>query len=137
MRVKANFQTIDREVTLLFFRLNGSKKVTVIFSTSPTVMAKTLRRRFFQRTKIEQFFRFLKDTLKIQTSKNVDAITFLKKLNLFIIKAMTCRQFEKEVQKQFQLFRHWAFTKLRHHLVYEKIGLEDLESLVKMGAFAT
>jgi len=136
LRKKANFKWLGKEVVLVFFRLNGSKRVTVIFTTDMEVKAKTLRRRFFQRTKIEIFFRILKDTLKIQTSKSVNVVSFLKKLNLFIIKAMICQDFRKFCQKRFKTFHVWAFTKLRHHLIYEKIALEDLEKLVKTRGFA-
>jgi len=121
LRKKANFKWLGKEVILLFFRLKDSKRVTVIF----------------QRTKIEIFFRILKDTLKIQTSKSVDVASFLKKLSLFIIKAMLCQDFMKFCQKNFKTFHKWAFTKLRHHLIYQQIGLEDLEKLVKTKGFAT
>lgn len=137
LRKKANFKWLGKEVILLFFRLKDSKRVTVIFTTNLEVKAKTLRRRFFQRTKIEIFFRILKDTLKIQTSKSVDVASFLKKLSLFIIKAMLCQDFMKFCQKNFKTFHKWAFTKLRHHLIYQQIGLEDLEKLVKTKGFAT
>jgi len=137
LRKKANFKWLGKEVILIFFRLKNSKRVTVIFTTNLVVKAKTLRRRFFQRTKIEIFFRILKDTLKIQTSKSVDVASFLKKLSLFIIKAMVCQGFTKFCQRNFKTFYKWAFTKLRHHLIYQQIGLEDLEKLVKTRGFAT
>lgn len=137
LRKRAKFNWLGKEVILVFFRLNGSKRVTVICTTDLEVKAKTLRRRFFQRTKIEIFFRILKDTLKIQTSKSVDVASFLKKLSLFIIKAMMCQDFLKFCQKGFKTFHKWAYTKLRHHLIYERIGLDDLEKLVKTRGFAT
>ncbi|TAF31269.1 MAG: hypothetical protein EAZ67_13125 [Cytophagales bacterium] len=39
---------------MLAFRLNGSNKVSVIYSTSQTIFAKTLRRHWFQRTYIDR-----------------------------------------------------------------------------------
>lgn len=137
LRKKAKFKWLGKEVILVFFRLNGSKRVTVICTTNIEVKAKTLRRRFFQRTKIEIFFRVLKDTLKIQTSKTVDVASFLKKLSLFIIKVMMCQDFKKFCQKGFKTFHKWAYTKLRHHLIYKGIGIGDLEELVKTRGFAT
>jgi len=135
LRKKAHFQALGLTVILVFFRLNGSNKITVIFTTALEATAKTLRRRFFQRTKIELFFRLLKDTLKIQTSKSVDVESFLKKLNLFIFKAIVCQNFKKYCNRHFRMFRHWAFTKLRFHIIYEGIELDLLEDLVKNRGF--
>ena len=135
MRKKAYYQALDQVVILVFFRLNGSKRVSVIYSTKMEASAKTLRRRFFQRTKIELFFRLLKDTLKIQTSKSVDLPSFTKKLSLFIFKGMICRKFERFCRRKIRFFRKWAFTKLRHHLIYENLVLTILEDLTKMRGF--
>ena len=135
LRKKAHFQALKQTVILVMFRLNGSNKVTVIFTSALEATAKTLRRRFFQRTKIELFFRLLKDTLKIQTSKCVDAESFLKKLNLFIYKAIICYDFKKYCNRHFRIFRGWAFTKLRLHIIYERIELSLLEDLVKSRGF--
>jgi len=137
MRRRAYFHAQDREVILLFFRLNGSKNVSVVFCTDLSIKAKTLRRRFFQRTKIELFFRFLKDTLKIQKSKSTDYKSFIKKLSLFIFKAIICLQFEKYCRKKFRCFKGWAFTKLRHHLVYQDIDKTLLENIIITKPFAT
>ena len=136
-RVKVYYQAIDREVILVFFRLNGSNKVSVIFSFSMQAKAKTLRRRFFQRTKIELFFRFLKDTLKIQLSPSKDLERFEKKLALFILKAMYCFCFEYFCHKTSKRLRRMPFTTLRRYIIYEQIGLDDLNSLIKKGAFAS
>jgi len=137
MREKAYFQAENREVILLFFRLNGSKKVSVIFCTDLSIKSKTLRRRFFQRTKIELFFRFLKDTLKIQKSKSVDTKSFIKKLSLCIFKAMICLQFEKYCRKKIRRFKNWSFTKLRHHIIYQDIDKIVLENIINDRPFAT
>ena len=72
LRKKGYYKCRDTEVVFLFFRLNGSKNVSIIYSTNLSIKAKTLRRRWFNRTKIEQFFRILKDTLKVQQSTAVD-----------------------------------------------------------------
>ncbi len=135
MRKKAYFQAEDRDVILLFFRLNGSNKVTVIYCTEYEVKGKTIRRRFFQRTKIELFFRFLKDTLKIQKSKSVDYESFVKKLSLFIMKALICFQFEQMCRRRFRVFKGWSFTKLRRHIIYQQVNKDYLKSLVENRGF--
>ena len=76
LRLRVILSKYGREVTMLFFRLNGSSKVSVIYTTDLNIKAKTLRRRWFQRTLIEQFFRLLKDTLKIQQAKCTEKVGF-------------------------------------------------------------
>ena len=49
-RFKAHYCSQNREVTLLAFRLKGSKKVSIIYTTDKNIFAKTLRRHWFQRT---------------------------------------------------------------------------------------
>ena len=132
LRLRAYFHWLKKEVVLLFFQLKGSKKVTVIFCSKLTIMAKTFRRRFFQRTKIELFFRFLKHTLQIQKSKSERYGDFMKKLSLFILKAMICLQFEKFCRKKFKVFRGWSFTKLRHHLIYQDIEKTALRTKLRI-----
>lgn len=135
LRKKAYFQALDKMVILIFFRLKNSKKVTVIYTENLEIQAKTLRRRFFQRTQIEQFFRMLKDTLKIQKSKNTDMESFIKKLSIFIIKAFVCQKFKNYCNKKFEIFKEWSFTKLRHHIIYGEVDKSILESLVKSKGF--
>ncbi|MEZ4883389.1 MAG: hypothetical protein R3E32_01540 [Chitinophagales bacterium] len=57
LRVKAHYHARDTEVTLLFFRLSGSQKVSVIYTTHTEMKAKTLRRRWFQSNVIQLRFR--------------------------------------------------------------------------------
>lgn len=135
MRVRAYYQAQNREVVLLFFRLTNSNKVTVIFCQQKEVMAKTMRRRFFQRTKIELFFRFLKDTLKIQTSKSERFGDFVKKLSLFILKAVICFKFERACRRKKQ-FRGWAFSKIRQQIIYQQVDLESLKNAIFNSPFA-
>ncbi len=135
IRHRAYFKSLGRNVTLLFFRLKGSKKVTVIFCQQKEVMAKTMRRRFFQRTKIELFFRFLKETLKIQKSKSERFGDFVKKLSLCILKAMFCIKFERMCRKK-KFFRGWAFSKIRHHIVYQEVDKVFLQNALFDTPFA-
>lgn len=135
LRKKGFYQALGRKVTLVFFRLNDSKKVSVIFCNDLEVTAKFIRWRFFQRTKIEQFFRLLKDTLKIQQTKSVDAESFVKKLATCIFKAIVCQNFRIYCNKKFKDFKDWAFTKLRLHIIYDHVELDMLEQLVKNKGF--
>lgn len=135
MRVRAYYQAQDREVVLLFFRLAGSNKVTVIFCQQKEVMAKTMRRRFFQRTKIELFFRFLKDTLKIQTSKSERYGDFVKKLSLFMLKAIICLKFERACRRK-KRFRGWAFSKIRQQIIYQQVDIIFLKNAIFNSPFA-
>jgi hypothetical protein len=50
LRIKVFYQCQKREVIFLFFRLNGSNKVSVIYTPNLTIFAKTLRRHWFNRT---------------------------------------------------------------------------------------
>ena len=77
----------------------------------------------------------LKETLKIQKSKNEDMESFVKKLSLFKIKACVCQQFKKFCNKKFTTFRGWAFTKIRHHIVYGEVDKALLENIVKRKGF--
>lgn len=129
IRVRCYYRAHKREVVLLFFRLKGSNKVTVIFCSDLSVMKKTLRRRFFQRTKIELFFRFLKDTLKIQKSKSERYGDFVKKLSLCILKAFFCLKLQKFFRKKHGKFRGWSYYKIRQHIIYQEVDKTILESL--------
>ncbi len=53
-RISVRYASLGITVTLLVFRLNRSKKVSVIYSPNLIIKAKTLRRRWFQRTHIER-----------------------------------------------------------------------------------
>ena len=72
-------------VTIVIFRFNGSNKVTIIFCYAANIHAKTMRRRFFQRTQIEQFFRMVKHTLHIEQSTSTDSKSFIKKKDSNIV----------------------------------------------------
>jgi hypothetical protein len=54
-RFRAKYLCKNQSVTFLAFRLNGSKKVSIIFSSDKKIFAKTLRRHWFQRTYIEPY----------------------------------------------------------------------------------
>jgi hypothetical protein len=131
MRIRGNYSARGREVVLLVFRLNGSKKVTLVYSTDLNAKSKTLRRRWFQRTLIEQFFRILKDTLKIQQSKVTDHKGFLRKLWVWLYKAVHCQLFRNYCRRHFRLLKGWAFTRLRQRITYKRIEAQLLEALLE------
>jgi hypothetical protein len=130
LRVRCYYKSQKREVVLLFFRLKDSNRVTVIFCSDLSVMKKTLRRRFFQRTKIELFFRFLKDTLKIQKSKSERYGDFVKKLSLCIIKAIFCLKLQKFFRKKHRTFKGWSYYKIRQQIIYQEVDKNILKDLI-------
>jgi hypothetical protein len=105
------------EVVLLFFRLNTSTKVSVIVTDQLTISAKTLRRRWFQRTYIEQFFRFSKHTLNIQSTKATNAVEFDRKVSLNFLKVLVCQTFTACCRHHVPLCQTWSFEKIRMHTV--------------------
>jgi len=134
IRVRGVYRSKGREVTVLIFRLNGSKKVSLVYTTDLNAKSKTLRRRWFQRTLIEQFFRCLKDTLKIQQSKVSDHLGFQRKLWVWLFKAVHCQAFRNFCRRHFRLLKGWAFTRLRQRITYYRIESGYLEALLREGA---
>lgn len=123
IRQKVFYKARNREVILLFFRLNNSKKVSVIYSTNLSIKAKTLRRRWFHRTKIEHFFRIMKETLKVQQSTVDSTHGFFKKVMLFALKAVFIKKFERFCQKNFKELKNFTFWKLRQEIIYSLCDL--------------
>ncbi|MEZ4886549.1 MAG: hypothetical protein R3E32_17565 [Chitinophagales bacterium] len=130
LRVRAHYHAQDKEVTLLFFRLNGSQKVSVIYTTHTEMKAKTLRRRWFQRTYIEQFFRLIKNTLKIQLSISSDVQGFLKKALLFFLKGISVQLYRKFCNRKRKL-KNWSFHKLQFQTKALNIERTLLQELIK------
>lgn len=130
LRLRCYYQSQKREVVLLFFRLQGSNRVTVIFCSHLSIMKKTLRRRFFQRTKIELFFRFLKETLKIQKSKSERYGDFVKKLSLCIMKAIFCLKLQRFFRKKHGNFKNWSYYKIRQQIIYQEVDKTILKALI-------
>jgi hypothetical protein len=128
LRLPLFYKKLNRTVTVLIFRFNGSHKITIIFCYDAFIKAKTLRRRFFQRTQIEQFFRMLKHTLKISQSKSDSTHSFIKKLAVFFLKAIFAFAFRDYCRKHFRRFKYDSFYKLRlnilHHLDDKSIMLD-------------
>jgi hypothetical protein len=118
LRLRVYYQKLKQWVTILIFRFNGSKKLTVIFAYDKNILAKTLRRHFFQRTQIEQFFRMVKHTLSISQSKSVDYKSFIKKVAIFFLKAIFAFSFRDYCRKHFRRFKKFSFYKLRINILH-------------------
>ena len=128
-RIRLFYRYLNKQVTVLLFRFNNSKTVSIIFSTDKDIKAITLRRRFFQRTQIEQFFRMVKHTLRIAQSTSLDTAAFRKKVALFFLKAIFAFSFRNFCRTHFKGFKNWAFQKLRRDIIYQNIDKNPLFSL--------
>jgi hypothetical protein len=133
-RIRVTYESLGMEVTLLIFRLNRSKKVSVIYSPDLKIKAKTLRRRWFQRTHIEQFFRLMKHSLKIQDSKAENQSDFLKKLAIIGIKAMSWMQVRDMVRKKTKN-KKMTYSEICRFIKRE-LGLNWLKKVESTGGFS-
>lgn len=134
-RVRVNYRCTGREVTLLFFRLNGSKKVSVIFCTNLDIKAKTMRRHWFERTKIELLFRMIKNDFKIQQITVRNRLGFMKKLAFALVKSVYAQIFTQMVKKSDPRFQRLGFGGIRQKLIFNQIGKEWLDELVRLDTF--
>jgi len=134
-RVKAYYNCREREVVLLFFRFNKSKKVSVIYSTNLDIKAKTMRRRWFNRTQIEQFFRVMKHTLKIQESTVDSCQAFFKKAMMFLLKAVFVLRFQNFCRRKFKEFKKLSFWQLRQKIIYMHCDLSLIFEQLERCAF--
>ena len=117
MRLKINYVSLNTALIILIFRFQKSQKVSVIYTTDLNIKAKTLRHRWFQRTHIEQFFRLLKDTLKIQLSKSTDKNSFVKKFAIKLFQALHVQLFRNYCRRKFRFFKKFAFPTIRLLLI--------------------
>lgn len=133
LRIKANYCCQkNREVVLLLFRLNGSKKVTAIYcSNNINIFAKTLRRHWFQRTYIEQFFKTLKHVLKIQEARTSKKMTFEIKLVRFMFMAIHVQKLVKFLRKKSRgAFDGKGFIAIQRLVNHEKYFLDLLQKKI-------
>ena len=126
-RFRAFYVSQNREVTLLAFRLNGSKKVSIIYTTDKNIKAKTLRRHWFQRTYIEQFFKLLKHYLKIQQTITTTKHEFEIKLLRFAFIALHLQGLVKFMRRKIRAFKNKGFGTLRYLMQADK----DIINLLK------
>ena len=119
-RLKVRYISKNEIVILLFFRLKGSKKVSVVYSTNLSIFTKTLRRMWFNRTKIEQFFKLLKHTFEWSKARTQSVIDFVKKLYFNFVTAAFVNQFVSNMKKVLS----------RYDKKYLKIGFDRLRRLI-------
>ena len=133
-RVKVFYQLHQQAMVLLFFRFQGSQKLSVVFCSDCQASSKTIRRHWFARTCIEQFFRLLKTTLRIQESKSVDYAGFIKKFSLTCMKACFVLSLRNRVRKKVKGWAKSTWVDIRRALAIE-LGLDWLQSRLNWRAF--
>ena len=135
-RIKATYRMHQREVTFIVFRLKGSNKVSVVFCFDTHAMAKTIRRHWFARTSIEQFFRLMKTTLRIQESVSNGYGGFIKKFSMTCLKACFILQIRNRVRSKIRGMKKVTWVNIRRALAYD-LGIEWLENSAKNHTFCT
>ena len=128
LRQRASYCAQNQDVTLLAFRLNGSKKVSVIYSTDKCIFAKTLRRHWFQRTYIEQFFKTLKHVLQISEARVRTKDDFECKLLRFAFLALQVQKLVRFLRKKIKNFARKGFIALQRSLNSDPDFLDLLQS---------
>jgi len=129
-RIRANYKSQKEEVTLLFFRLQGSKKVTAIYTDDKNIFAKTLRRHWFQRTYIEQFFKILKHVLKIAETRVSNKNDFEIKWLRFAFMAIHVQQIVKWLRKKITGFKDKGFIAIQRILNSDADCLDLLQKIM-------
>jgi hypothetical protein len=127
-RQRATYCAQNQELTLLAFRLNGSQKVSVIYSTDKLIFAKTLRRHWFQRTYIEQFFKMLKHVLQISEARVRTKADFEAKLLRFAWLALQAQILVRFLRKKSKDFAGKGFIALQRILNSDPDFLDLLQS---------
>jgi hypothetical protein len=128
-RVKATYIVKEIQVTLLFFRLNRSDNVSVVYcpdTHDPTIFAKTMRHHWFCRTQIEQFFRTVKPILKIQEAKSQFFFEFDIKIGRFFWVALDAQYLTRMIRKKCKKLRKVGFKQLIKHFIFNVNPLEIL-----------
>lgn len=131
MRVIGRYISQNKKVVLLFFRLNNSDKVSVIYTTDDiNIFAKTLRRHWFDRTYIEQFFKTLKHVLKIQNSLVKNKSDFEIKLYLFSFMAWHLQKLVRIIRKKIPEFRKRGILDLQKILAFNNLIPDLLQEII-------
>jgi hypothetical protein len=131
MRVSGRYISQNKKVVLLFFRLNYSDKVSVIYATDDVnIFAKTLRRHWFDRTYIEQFFKTLKHVLKIQNSLVKNKSDFEIKLYLFSFMAWHLQKLVRTIRKKIPEFRKRGILDLQKILAFNNLIPDLLQEII-------
>lgn len=131
LRIKAKYCSQEnKDVILLAFRLNHSNKISVIYCTDKHIFAKTLRRHWFERTYIEQFFKMLKHVLKIQNANVQNKDDFEIKLLRFAFVAWHAQKLVRFLRTKMKEFHTKGFIALQRILNSDKQFLDLLQSLI-------
>lgn len=131
-RFKAFYCCKNMDLTLLAFRLNGSKKVSIIYCTSKTIFAKTLRRHWFQRTYIEQFFKILKHMLHIQESRTRNKDEFFFKFLRFAYLGLHIQKLIKFIRKKMNHFDNKGFIYIQRILRKSNVFDDLLQKQIRV-----
>lgn len=119
----------QQDVTILAFRLDNSNKISAIFTPNKNIFAKTLRRHWFARTQIEQFFRFVKHFMRIQDAKTTEKHHFECKVLRFAFIALHLQQLIQILRKKRLIPKHAAFGYLRNLLLRSTFVYDQLNAL--------
>lgn len=132
-RVSGEYKSQNKKVILLFFRLNNSKKISVIYSTDLQIFSKTLRRHWFNRTYIEQFFKLLKHSMKIQNTIIKSKEAFEKKISVFMFLGFYLQLFVHYARKQFNfgLKRKIGLEAIKRHIIFNQNVSQLLDDLLQ------
>jgi hypothetical protein len=132
-RVRGDYKSQNRAVVLLFFRLNKSDKVSVIYSTETNIFAKTLRHHWFDRTYVEQFFKLLKYSMKIQNTIVQTKEGFEKKLYQFMFLGFYLQFFVRYIRKRFDfgIHRKIGLEAIKRQALFREVITEILDDLLQ------
>ncbi len=135
-RLRVKHQATGMEVALLLFRLDGSDNVSAIMSPDLDCKGKTLRRHWFERTRIEQFFRTIKHDLKVRQSTVSSYEGFVRKISLFLLKALFVNLLTRHCQRSLRQSRKMGFASIRDKIIYHGICQDMLDHLLTGRPFA-
>ena len=130
MRIRGHYDALECDVTILIFRLPNSKKVTAIYTPNKNIFAKTLRRHWFARTQIEQFFKMLKHFMHIAETRPREKHGFEYKMLRFAFIALQIKQFIRILRKKRLLPPKAALGTLRIILATHPCIREILDALL-------
>ena len=116
LRFRAFYRVLGSEMVFLAFRYNGSTTVSVIYCPEKSIFGKTLRRHWFQRTHIEQFFRLLKHVLRIQDARTRTKHAFEVKLLRFAFVAIHLQLLVRAIRKKCKEFANKSVIVLQRIL---------------------
>jgi hypothetical protein len=131
-RFRGNYSSRNKIVTLLAFRLNNSTRVSIIYSPSKDIKGKTLRRHWFQRTYIEQFFKTIKHVLKIQESRTTDKDKFTFKFLRFSFMAFHFQKLVRTMQKKIKKFKNKGFISIQRMMRNDEDFKDLLQTLLNI-----